>query len=142
MLAEIRKTIELFWQELVDFRFDEQRFVDDLIQDCGEDASGLSPSDFTEVLDGKESSCLEDIYWTFNEVLAYYLSDDLGSAAYVRALFVSLVLADAIGKGIGDWQFVFDKICILMVQNTDKGDAIFRMNFLSMVLSDYIKSTS
>jgi hypothetical protein len=130
----IRTTVESLWRDLVDSRFSDEAFINAVLVDCGHDATGISYSDFLDLLNGGSCVGMDDVGWCCNEVLAYYTSHHLGAAEYVRAIFLSLCAVNAIRDGIGNWDFVFDKICTLLVQNLDKADFRFRMDFLRSVL--------
>jgi hypothetical protein len=129
-----RHFIESLWRRLVDSRFNETDFINSVLMDCGHDASGLSQSDFADLLNDHSTERMREMAWTCNEVLAFYISHDLGSAEFVRAIFIALIGVETIKKGFGNWDFMFDKICMLLVQNQDKLDYRFRMDLLRDML--------
>ena len=134
MESFIRDTVESLWNELVTSRFEENDFVDTILIDCGHDASGISKSDFLELLNTGSCEPMEDMAWCCNEVLNFYLDDGLGNSEFVRAMFVASCAVVVVQKGFGHWDFMFDKICKLLVQNMDKVDYEFRMRFLRHIL--------
>lgn len=133
----IDKTIlEPLWRELLGTQFDIRRLAHGIVDDCGIDASGLTPEDLVRLYERNTHDKWEDVGWAFNEVLAYYSVSDLSDEEFVRALFVSLFLAQAIRLGHGHWSFSFDKMCKLIVRNISRGDFEFRMRFFRALLPD------
>jgi len=133
-MDSIRKTIETLWRELVDSRFSEDDFICAVMLDCGHDAAGVSETDFRKMLNTGSCAVMQEMAWCCNEVLAYYLADALGSAQFVRAIFIALCGVRTIELGVGNWDFMFDKICMLLVQNMARTDYQFRMRFLKSIL--------
>ena len=68
-------------------------------------------------------------YWP-----TFYIANDCGSAEFVRAVFLALCGVSAIQGGFANWDFIFDNICMLLVQNMDKTDYSYRMEFLKSFL--------
>ncbi len=130
----IRNIVESLWRELVDSRFSEEDFIDAVLLDCGHDATGVSKADFLELFNTGSCAVMEEVAWCCNEVLNHYFADDIGSAEFVRGIFIATCAVNIIEKGFGNWDFMFDKICMLLVQNMDKVDYQFRMNFLKRIL--------
>lgn len=97
----------------------------------------MTPTDFLSLLNTGTCESADELVWCANEVLAYYTSHPLGAAQFVRAVFIAMCAANVVKNGHGHWDFVFDKICILLVQNLDKVDFRFRMDFLTWVLSGW-----
>lgn len=133
-MGSLRKTVESLWLSLVGCRFDEEDFISNVMRDCGHDATGISKTDFLEMLNTGSCAAMQDMGWSCNEVLSYYLANHLGSAQFVRAMFIALCGVSAIQSGCANWDFMFDKIIMLLVQNMDKTDYSFRMEFLRSIL--------
>ena len=72
-MDNIRKTVESLWRDLVDSYFDEEDFIIGVMRDCGDDAPGISKTDFLEMLNTGSCAAMEDMGWCCNEVLAYLL---------------------------------------------------------------------
>jgi len=136
-----RNAVESLWRDLVDSHFDEEHFISGVMRDCGHDATGVSKTDFQEMLNTGSCAAMQEVGWCCNEVLSYYLANHLGSAEFVRALFVALCAVRAIQAGFAHWDFIFDKILMLLVQNMDKTDYHFRMEFLINILCENSKGT-
>lgn len=129
-----RDTVEPLWLQTLGTTFNAEEFVRDVMLDCGHDASGLSEADFLEMLNAGTCRNMEDMAWCSNEVLAFYAADPLDAASFVRAIFVALCAVFTIRAGVGRWDFVFDKVLLLLVANADKVDYDWRIGFLRQVL--------
>lgn len=134
-MDSIRGTVEPLWRELIDSPFDEEDFINGVMLDCGHDASGISRSDFLQMLNTGHCAALHEMGWCCDEVLAGYLaSDHLSNAEFVRAVFIALCGVRAIEKGLAHWDFIFEKILRLLVANLHKVDYDFPMEFLRQIL--------
>ena len=141
MCSMKRKIVESLWRELLDLPFDIERMSNDVIRDCGMDGDGLTARDVEALYMGQLKGRWNDIAFSFNEVLGFYCVGDLGNEEFVRAIFVSLYLGQAIDHGSGDWEFSFDKICQVVCDNRDQGDFIFRMTFFGELLKCDIRES-
>lgn len=133
-MSGIGMMVETLWKDLVDSHFDADDFIKGVMRDLGHDASGVTASDFREMLDTGTCSAMQDMGWCCNEVLSFYLVEHLGSAQFVRALFIALCAVKAIEAGAATWDFIFDKLLMLLVQSIDKTDYRFRMELLKTIL--------
>jgi len=130
-----RNTVESLWRDLVDSHFDEEHFISGVMRDCGHDATGVSKTNFQEMLNTGSCAAMHEMGWCCDEVLAGYLaSDHLSNAEFVRAVFIALCGVRAIEKGLAHWDFIFEKILRLLVANLHKVDYDFPMEFLRQIL--------
>lgn len=133
-MNDLKKTVEVLWRDLVDSHFDEEDFIRGVKRDCGLDCADISESDFCAMLNTGSCPSMHEMGWCCNEALAYYLADHLGAAQFVRAIFVAQCGVRAVEVEVAHWDFLFDKIVMLLVQNMDKTDYQFRMGFLRNIL--------
>ena len=60
-MDNFRKTVESLWHDLVDSRFDEEDFISSVMRDCGHDATGVSRTDFLEMLNTGSCAAMQDM---------------------------------------------------------------------------------
>jgi len=131
MSMNASKIVQSLSQDLLDMAFDIKRQSALVLHDAGIDAGGLTAEDIEKAYKGTLTDRWDDVAFTCDEVLAKYNVIDLSNEDFVRAIFVSLILGEAIQRGHGHWSWAFDKTCELIVRNRDKGDYEFRMSFLA-----------
>lgn len=132
---ETTRIIEWIWQDLLKTPFDVERLAQGVIADCGVDTGQLTAAAVREVFEGNTEVNWEEISFAFDEVLAYYSVGDLDDEEFVKAIAVSLQLANAIERGHGDWEFTFDKVLSVICRNKSRGNFEFRMKFFRGLLS-------
>ena len=107
----------------------------ELIFDCGVDARGLKPADFEALFRGEALVPWEDIAWSLDESMACYTANKILDREFGRAVVAACILAEAISRGNGHWEFSFDKMVRLIGRNMNKGDFEFRMTYFRYITS-------
>lgn len=125
------KIVQSLSKNLLGSPFDIKRQSVLVVHDAGVDAHKLTAEDVEKAYNGLLKDRWAEVAFTFDEVLAKYSVIDLSNEDFVRAIFVSLILTDAIRRGHGHWSWTFDKTCQMIVRNLDKGDYEFRMDFFA-----------
>ena len=127
------------WEMLSIGEWNNEAIAAELIFDCGVDARHIKPADFERLFRGEELVPWSDIAWSLDESMACYTAgyeaNKIPDREFGRAVVAACILAEAISRGHGDWEFSFDKMVRLISRNMNKGDFDFRMAYFRHITS-------
>lgn len=115
---------------------DIRRLSEGLCRDCGVDASGLSPLDFADAVQERDSSHWRELGFACAACLASYLaSNECSHEEFLQGVAVICILSNAIRRGHGDLHFVLDHVLEFLARNMTLADAETRADILRLLLS-------
>lgn len=133
------KSIISLWNMLSLGEWNNEVIAAELVADCGVDARNLKPADFEGLLRGEELVPWSDIAWSLDESMACYTAgynaNKIPDRTFGRAVVAACLLAEAISRGHGCWEFSFDKMVRLISRNMNNGDFEFRMTYFRYITS-------
>lgn len=126
-------SIGYMWNTLSLGELDVKVISAEILADCGVDGRNLTAADIEGLFTCAALTRWADISWALEECLAAYTCDELSEREFGRATIVVCILVEAISRGHGCWDCLFDKMVTLICRNMDKGDFEFRMQYFRLI---------
>lgn len=134
--SDAQKIVESLSIDLLGSPFDANRQAAMVLSDAGVDAGDVTVSEIVQAFQGSlKGDRWRNVAFTSDEVLAQYCSIELSNEEFVRAIFVALIVAESNRRGLRRATLPFDKTCILVARNLDKGDEEFRIDLFAELVS-------
>lgn len=102
--------LKSIWFQLAEDDFSNDKLVERVLHDGGNDMSNLSQEDVAALIEGRFNGDWHKPAFSFSELLAYYRAcgEELTSQQIVGWVFASFVIADAIEHDATEWERQFN----------------------------------